>query len=239
MRRTSFWSAGAGVLIGVFPAVVPAVTMAVSLLLTGPALAVPSGCGSPACVNIAGLTGDTFDLGTWNGTANTVTSSTLRHCVFSNRPNSGSKTYDVTPSGVGTAGGAFLLSGPGGDLPYEVQIRDGNGGSIGFTTVLANAVASFTSLSEANFDFCSDSVTSNRGQRMRIKVFETDMQTFAAGTYSGTLRLDVATPVGSATDFETSGTISIEIPELAAAPAEQLRLRQLGSRFRHGRKPFG
>ena len=147
MRRTRFRSAGAGVLTGLLPAVVPAVFMAVSLSAAQPAHAVPSGCGGPACVNIAGLSGDTFDLGTWNGTANTVTSTTLRHCVFSNRPASGTQTYNVTPTGLGTQGGAFLLSGPGGNLPYEVQIRDGTGGSIPFTVVTAGAVSSFTSLS--------------------------------------------------------------------------------------------
>ena len=62
---------------------------------------------------------------------------------------------------------------------------------------------------------------------MRIRIFESDMVNFAAGTYSGTLRLDVATPVGSATDFETSGTISIEIPEL-------VRLLRLQNNFDFG-----
>ena len=227
MRRTTARSVGFGVAFGFLPGVVPAVILVAALLMAPPALAVPSGCGSPACINIAGLTGDTFDLGTWNGTANTVTSATLRHCVFSNRPNSGTKTYDVTPTGNGTTGGAFLLSGPGGDLPYEIEIRDGSGGSIPFTVVAAGTTASFTSLSEANFDLCSDSATSNRGQRLRVRVYETDMVNFVAGTYSGSLRLDVATPVGSASDFEISGTISIEIPEL-------VRLLRLQNNFNFG-----
>ena len=93
--------------------------------------------------------------------------------------------------------------------------------------VTAGAVSSFTSLSESNFDLCSDAAASSRGQRMRIRIFESDMVNFAAGTYSGTLRLDVATPVGSATDFETSGTISIEIPEL-------VRLLRLQNSFNFG-----
>lgn len=227
MRRTRAQSVGFGVAFGILRGVVPALSLVAALLMAPPALAVPSGCGTPACVNIAGLTGDTFDLGTWNGTANSVTSATLRHCVFSNRPNSGTKTYEVTPTGEGTAGGAFVLSGPGGDLPYEVEIRDGTGGSIPFTVVTAGVTASFTSLSEANFDLCSDSATSNRGQRMRVRVYETDMVDLVAGTYSGSLRLDVATPVGSATDFEISGTISIEIPDL-------VRLLRLQNNFNFG-----
>ncbi len=227
MRRTAALSVGSGVLLGFLPCVVPAMALLAMLLLALPVQAVPSGCGGPACVKIAGLTGDTFDLGTWNGTANTLTSATLRHCVISNRPNSGTKTYEVTPSGVGTTGGAFLLSGPGGDLPYEVQIRDGSGGSIPFTMVTAGSPSSFTSLSEANFDLCSDSPTSNRGQRMRIRVYETDMVALVSGTYTGTLRLDVATPVGNASDFEITGTISVEIPEL-------VRLLRLRNNFNFG-----
>ena len=74
-----------------------------------PALAVPSGCGGPACVNLAGFSSDDYDLGTWNGAANQVRVN-LRHCVFSNRPASGTKTYDANAMGVGTSGGAFLPS---------------------------------------------------------------------------------------------------------------------------------
>lgn len=193
----------------------------------GAAHAVPSGCGSPACVNIQGFAGDTFEIGPWNGAANQIRSAVVRHCVFSNRPNSGTKTYNLTPTGVGTAGNAFLLSGPGGDLPYQVEVRDGNGGSIDWTVATAGAVTSFTSLSEANFDFCTDSATSGRGQRVRVTVFETDMEALAAGTYTGTMRFDVATPVGSATDNETSGAISVEIPPL-------VRLNGLKNAFNFG-----
>lgn len=194
---------------------------------TQPALAVPSGCGKSPCVNIQGFAGDVFDVGSWNGIANKERTSAIRHCVFSNRPKSGTATYNVTPSGVGTAGGAFLLTGPGGDLPYQVEIRDGRGGSIGWTVVTANTVSSFTSLSETNFDYCTNSATNSRGQRVRVTVFETDMETMQAGTYTGSLRLDVATPVGSATDSETSGTISVEIPEL-------VRLLRLRNNFNFG-----
>lgn len=169
----------------------------------------PSGCGSPACVNIAGLSGDDFDLGTWNGAANTVRLN-LRHCVFPNRPNAGAKTYNATITGVGTPGSAFLLAGPGGNLPYDVEINDGSG----FVLVAAGVQDNFAALSEATFDSCSDSATSSGGQRLRVTVYETDMETFPAGTYSGSLRVDVAAPQGSASDFETSGTISIEIPPL-------------------------
>jgi len=188
----------------------------------GYARAVPSGCGSPSCVNIAGFSGDDYDLGVWNGAANVVRSNN-RHCVFSNKPNNPPTTYDVNAVGVGTAGGAFLLAGPGGDLPYEVEINDGSG----FVVVTAGVESNFASLSEAAFDGCSDSANSSGGQRLRVNVYETEMETFAAGTYSGTLRLNVATPVGNATDFETNNTLSVEIPPL-------VRLNGLRNNFNFG-----
>ena len=187
-----------------------------------PALAVPSGCGGPACVNLAGFSSDDYDLGTWNGAANQVRVN-LRHCVFSNRPASGTKTYDANAVGVGTSGGAFLLAGPGGDLPYEVDINDGSG----FVLMTAGVDSNFVSLSEAAFDSCSDSAGSAGGQRLRVSVFETDMETFQAGTYTGSLRLNVASPVGSATDFEINNTLSIEIPPL-------VRLNGLRNTFAFG-----
>lgn len=189
---------------------------------SGTVRAAPSGCGGPACVNVAGFSADSYDLGTWNGAANVVRS-TNRHCVFSNRPNSPPQTYDANVVGVGTTGGAFLLAGPGGDLPYEVDINDGSG----FVLVTAGVDSNFASLSEAAFDSCSDSATSAGGQRLRVSVFETDMETFAAGTYTGTLRLDVATPIGGGSDFETNSTLSIEIPPL-------VRLNGLRNTFAFG-----
>lgn len=187
-----------------------------------PAGAVPSGCGGAACVNIQGLAGDTFDLGTWNGAANQLRVA-LRHCVFSNRPASGTKTYDATVTGVGTPGSAFVLAGPGGNLPYQVEIND----TSGYAPVTANVAANFLSISEAQFDSCTNSATNNGGQQLRVTVLETDMETFETGTYSGTLRIDVATPVGGATDFEVSGTISVEIPPL-------VRLNGLKNGFNFG-----
>ncbi len=186
------------------------------------ALAVPSGCGSQPCVNLAGFAGDDYDLGSWNGAANTVRTNN-RHCVFSNRPNSGTKTYDANAVGVGTSGGAFLLSGPGGDLPYQVEIDDGNG----FVVMAAGVEVAFDSLSEAVFDSCTDSGNSAGGQKLRVTVFETDMETFTAGTYAGSLRLNVASPVGSATDFEINTSLTIEIPPL-------VRLNGLRNNFGFG-----
>lgn len=186
-----------------------ALLLVAGLAAGGPAGAVPSGCGAPACINLAGFASDDYNLGSWNGAANTVRVN-LRHCVFSNRPSSGTKTYDANAVGVGTTGGAFLLAGPGGDLPYEVEINDGSG----FVAMTAGVDDNFDSLSEAVFDSCSDSATSAGGQRLRVTVLETDMEAFAAGTYTGTLRLNVATTVGSATDFEINSSLSIEIPPL-------------------------
>lgn len=183
--------------------------LAASLVASVGARAVPSGCGSPACVNLAGFASDDYDLGSWNGAANTVRVN-LRHCVFSNRPSSGTKTYDANAVGVGTTGGAFLLAGPGGDLPYDVEIDDGSG----FVVMTAGVDDNFNSLSEAAFDSCTNSATSAGGQRLRVTVYETDMEGYASGTYTGTLRLNVATPVGSGSDFETNSSLSIEIPPL-------------------------
>jgi len=201
--------------------------MALGMILWAPQAieAFPSGCGGPACVNIGGFAGDTFNLGTWAGSGG-LNSGAVRHCVFSNRPAAPPQTYNVTATGVGTPGGAFLLSGPGGDLPYLLDLREAtNAGD--WITMTSGVAENFPSLSEAVFDSCTNSANSANGQRARIRAINGDLQSFSAGIYTGTVRLDVETPVGSASDFEISGTITAEI-------AAVVRLLRLQTTF-----PFG
>lgn len=185
-----------------------------------PARATATTCGNPACTQVAGLTGDTFALGTWNGISASLTQ-TLNHCVFSNKPNNTTpKNYDATVVGEGTAGGAFLLSGPGGaTLAYQVELADPAGT---FSTMTAGAAQNFPALTAAVFDFCTNSGTNAGGQRLRITVFGTDMASKAAGTYSGTLRLTAVT--GNATSFQISGTISVTVPGLVRLSGLQANL---------------
>ncbi len=186
----------------------------------GQARATATTCGNPACTQVAGLTGDTFNLGAWNGSAASLTQ-TLNHCVFSNKPNNTTpKNYDATVLGEGTAGGAFLLTGPGGaTLAYQVELADPAGS---FSTMTSGAALNFPALSNAEFDSCTNSATNAGGQRLRITVFGTDMASLLAGTYSGTLRLTAVT--GNATSFQISGTISVTVPGLVRLSGLQSNL---------------
>ena len=186
------------------------IALALAAAPEGPAQATATTCGNPACTQVAGLSGDTFALGAWNGSATSLTQ-TLNHCVFSNKPNNATpKNYDATVVGEGTAGGAFLLSGPGGaTLAYQVELADPAGT---FATMTAGSALNFPALTAAVFDSCTNSGTNAGGQRLRITVFGTDMAAKSAGTYTGTLRLTAVT--GNASSFQISGTISVTVPGL-------------------------
>lgn len=182
--------------------------------------AVATTCGNPACTQVAGLSTDAFSLGSWNGSAVSL-SQTLNHCVFSNKPNNANpKNYDATVVGEGTAGGAFLLTGPGGaTLSYQVELADPGGT---FTTMTSGSAINFPALDNATFDSCTNSGTNAGGQRLRITVFGTDMEVLLAGTYSGTLRLTAVT--GNASSFQVSGTISVTLPGLVRLTGLQSNL---------------
>jgi len=175
--------------------------------------AVPSGCAGapPECIALGGFTGDTFTLAAWTGSASNNPNTFLRHCVFSNAPTAATpKNYDVTVTGTGTPGGAFLLSGPGGDLPYEVALNDNQPNS--FVVVTAGVPSNFDALTEAVYNTCTNAAASNNGQRLRVRVFGADMQAFAAGIYTGTLDMLVQSPDTTSSVTQTSGTITVTIP---------------------------
>ena len=187
----------------------------------GPAHAVSSGCGTdpPQCVALGGLAGDTFALADWSGTANNNPAVTLRHCAFSNAPAAATpKTYDATATGNGTPLGAFTLSGPGGDLPYELAINDGNG----FVVLSPGVAQSFDALTESQYNTCTNNANSNGGQRLRVRVLGADAQGFAAGTYTGALDLAIASPNGTSNDSDTSGAISVTLPAMVRISALSL-----------------
>ena len=183
--------------------------------------AVPSGCAAapPECVALGGFTGDTFALADWSGVANNSPNVTLRNCTFSNAPAAAAtKTYEATATGTGTPGGVFTLSGPGGDLPYEVAINDGSG----FVTLVPGVPETFNALTETQYNSCTNNANSSGGQRLRVRVLGANAQSFAAGTYTGTLDLESTSPDLSSSASQTSGPISITLPELVRISAMSL-----------------
>jgi len=205
----------------------PGIVCLLALALAGRADATQTTCGNPACTQVAGLSGDAFSLGTWNGAAVSL-STTLNHCVFSNRPNSGTRIYSAVALGEGTTGGAFVLSGPGGTLPYQVELADGTGGSVAFTVMTTAVSLNLTALtggSGGTFDSCTNSPTNVGGQQVRLTVFGSDMLTRTPGDYTGTMRITATTTTGgTASSFQLSGTIKVTIPGLVRLSGLQSNL---------------
>jgi|GEM_PF-2220269 len=115
-----------------------------------------------------------FSLGSWSGSGDLQNEDIV--CIY----NLGVSTYRVRLTGTG-AGGAFRMTGTGGDIPYEVEFKSGAGS---FVALTANA---YTGFSGANT--VSNSCGGSPNATIRVTARAASLAAVLTGSYSDTLTI--------------------------------------------------
>lgn len=148
-------------------------------------VAAAAGFATPAAaqqVQIAGLSDIAF--GTWRGAGDLEAE--MRHCV--RRTGQPAGRFNIVATGSGS-GGAFRLTSGMASLPYRLSYNDGSG-----WRDFAGGNSSLAGLQgvQTGTEFNSCLAGQGAGERLRVRILETDLARAPAGRYAGLLLLTVS-----------------------------------------------
>ena len=126
-------------------------------------------------VRISGM--DDFAFGSWSGSGNLTSSSTV--CIYRS---SGGGNYSVTASGSG-AGSSFTVASGGSTIAYQVRWKQ-----------VGNSFSTLTASSPSSFAGASSSLTcgGSDNAEMEVQFSAANLGAASAGSYSGTLTFIIA-----------------------------------------------